>query len=145
MSGIFGGHSPLGKKLNQIGSKTDHLDIDRFKTARAILIESYKGLYVFKMGLLNSKGEIVKQTGPIPIIGPEDQLAMFYGSPEKLVQGDKSAWEAIIFYKGTSVSNGVALITRQLQELEGGRFEATTLANELLAKGTSFAPPGAGM
>jgi hypothetical protein len=141
----FGGHSRFGKRLNQIISKTDHLDVDRFKTARAIIDKSYKDLYIFTMKLLDSKGRVVGNTNPIPVMGTEDQLAMFYGSPHNMTSGESGVWEVIIFYNGTSVNTGVALISRRLQELAGGRFESVTLANELVAKGTSYSPPGSGM
>jgi hypothetical protein len=145
MAEKFGGHSRFGKRLNQVVSKTDHLDVDRFKTARAIIYKSYKDLYIFNMKLLDSNGNVVGETNPIPIIGTEDQLAMFYGSPHNMTGGESEVWEVIIFYRGTTVNNGVALVTRRLQELQGGRFEAVTLANELVAKGTSYSPPGSGM
>jgi len=145
MAEKFAGHSVFGSRLNQIVSKTDHLDVGRFKTARAILRESYNGLYVFRMDLLSPDGEVVRRTGPIPVIGTEDQLAASYGSPQNMVGLEDEVWEAIIFYHGTTVSNGIALITRRLHQLEGGRFEATTIANELVARGAAYAPPGSGM
>jgi len=142
----FAGHSPLGKRLNKIVSKTDHMDVGRFKTARAILRESHNGLYIFKMDLLDVNGNVVgNPTAPIPIIGTEDQLAMSYGSPENMTGGESEVWEVIIFYNGTTVNKGIALVTRRLHELPGGRFEAVTLANELVAKGAAYAPPGSGM
>jgi len=96
--------------------------------------------------LIDANGTIVgNPTGPIPIIGTEDQLAMSYGSPENMTGGESEVWEAIVFYSGTSVNKGVALVTRKLHELEGGRFEAVGLANELVAKGAAYAPPGSGM
>ena len=141
----FGGHSRFGKRLNQIISKTDHLDVGRFKTARAIIDRPYKDLYIFWMKLLDSKGKVVGETNPIPIIGTEDQLAFTYGSPHNMAGGESESWEVIIFYSGTTVNNGVALVTRRLQELPGGRYESVTLANELVAKGTAYSPPGSGM
>jgi hypothetical protein len=145
MAKEFGGHTRLGGRLNQVVSKIDHLDVGRFKSARAVLKESYKGLYVFFMDLLSAEGVVVGRTGPIPIIGTEDQLAMTYGSPQNMVGEDQEPWEAIIFYQGTTANNGVAMVTRRLQQLKGGRFEAVTLANELVAKGAAYAPPGSGM
>jgi len=145
MPGKIGGHTQFGKKINQVISKTDHLDVDRFKTARAIIKKSYQDLYVFTMSLLDNNGNIVGETGPIPVIGTEDQLAMFYGSPANMTGGETESWEVIVFYHGTSVSNGVALITRRLQQLKSGRYEAVATANELVAKGVAYAPPGSGM
>jgi len=145
MSREFGGHSSLGAHLNRVGSKLDHIDVSRFKNARAVLKESHKGLYVFFMDLLDGAGQVVGKTGPIPIIGTEDQLSQLYGTPSNMTGGDQERWEAIVFYQGTTVNNGVALVTRRLQELEGGKFEAVSVANELVAKGAAYAPPGSGM
>jgi len=146
MAEKFGGHSVLGTRLNNVISKTDHMDVGRFKTARAILKKPYKGSYVFTMDLLDSNGFIVGlPTGPIPIIGTDDQLATTYGPPSAMTGGESERWEVIIFYQGTTVSNGVALVSRRVQELEGGRFESVSLANELVAKGAAYAPPGSGM
>jgi len=145
MAEKFAGHSQLGKRLNQIISKTDHLDVARFKTARAILKESVNGLYVFRMDLLDGNGNVTQRTGPISVIGTEDQLAMFYGTPANMTGGDSEAWEAIIFYHGTTVNNGVALIIRRVQQLKSGKYEAVATANELVAKGTSYASPGSGL
>jgi hypothetical protein len=143
--GKYGGHTPLGVELNKIDSKINQSDIERFKTARAILRESCKGLYVFTMDLLDGDGKVVRRTGPIPIIGTNDQLAATYGSPANMVGSDSEPWEAIIFYTGPTVNNGVALITRKVYQIAGGSFEAVTFSNELVAKGTAYAPPGSGM
>lgn len=142
--GRVGGNTPLGVQLNRMISVTDHVDVGRFKTARAIIKRPYNDTYVFYMDLLDSSGRILKEVGPIQVIGTEDQLAMFYGSPQKMTGGDQERWEAIIFYQGTTVQNGIAMVARRLHEVAGGLFEATTTANELVAKGTSFAPPGPG-
>ena len=143
--GKVGGHTPLGTRLNKIISTTDHVDVGRFKTARAIIKRSYANSYVFYMDLLDNQGVPVKEVGPIPVIGTEDQLAMFYGSPENMVGSTQERWEAIIFYQGTTVKNGVAMVARRLHEVEGGAYEASTKANECVSKGSSFAPPGSGL
>jgi hypothetical protein len=72
-------------------------------------------------------------------------MSLLYGTPQNLSRGQGAAWEVIIFYTGASVNKGIALVSRRLYEVAGGRFEATKVANELLAKGTAYAPPGAGI
>jgi len=145
MAEKFGGHTQLGKRLNQVISKTDHMDVGRFKTARAVIKESVGNVYTFKMDLLDNNGKVVGRTDPIPIIGVEDQLAMSYGTPANMTGGDSEAWEVIIFYHGTTVNTGTALVVRRLQQLKSGRYEAVVTANELVAKGAAYAPPGSGV
>jgi len=146
MAEKFAGHSTLGKRLNNIVSKTDHIDIDRFKTARAIIIESIdEKQYIFKMDLLNSKGDVVGRTGYIPLIGEPTALAASYGTAKNLLLTGSSGWECIIFYRGTSASSGVAMITRKATLLEGGRFTEANEANIVTSSGTAIASPGAGM
>lgn len=141
----FGGNSPLGKRLNRIVTKTDHVDVGRFKTARAVIKKPYKGSYIFYMDLLDNNGNIVGKTGPVPVIGTEDQLAMFYGTPANMTGGDQERWEAIIFYQGTNASQGIAMVSRRIHEVAGGRYESVTLSNELVAQGAAYAPPGSGL
>jgi hypothetical protein len=143
---LVGGHTELGRQINKTSRKSETQDVGKFKTARAIILKPSNDTYSFYMGLLNSRGEIIKETIPIALIGgDETTLSLLFGTPQNLSRGQGSAWEVIIFYTGASVDKGVALVSRRLYEVAGGRFEATKVANELLVKGTAYAPPGAGV
>ena len=141
----LGGNTPLGKQINRLTTKTDHMDVGRFKTARAVIKKAYKDSYIFYMDLIDGNGNVIGKTGPVPVIGTEDQLAMFYGSPANMTGGTSERWEAIIFYQGTNASAGIAMVSRRLHEMAGGRYEAVVLSNELVAQGAAYAPPGSGM
>jgi hypothetical protein len=136
------GRTSLGRTID---SKSAHADYDKPKIARAIILRPYNDLYVFYMGLLNENNQIVMETRPIRLIGTQDQLAAQYGPPSELSRGSGSAWSVIIHYSGASVNNGFATIQGRVYENTAGEYEATKSANELLAKGTSWAPPGSGM
>jgi hypothetical protein len=142
---MVAGYTDLGRQINRVSRKSETQDVGKFKTARAIILRPSNDSYSFYMGLLDGAGKIVQETKPIPLAGTEDQFAMSYGSPHNLSRGQGEAWEVIIFYTGTSVNKGVAIVARRLYELSGGIFEATKTANELVTKGTAYAPPGPGM
>jgi hypothetical protein len=139
------GNTSLGRTINRVTRKTERQDTVQFNSARAIILKPWKDSYVFYMALLDKSGRIVKNTQPIALAGTEEQLAMLYGSPQNLSRGQGSAWEVIVFYTGNSVNKGIALVARRLYEVAGGAFEAVKTANELVAQGTSWAPPGTGM
>jgi hypothetical protein len=141
MPRIHGGHTQLGSELNKNSQRTDHIDISRLNTKRAILYKTHKSQYVFYMKLLDNDGKIVSTTGPISLIGSPDDLASRYGSPKDM----ENAWEVLISYRGTSVNRGTAQVTRSVGTTAGGRTEEVEQSNQLLVKGTAFAPPGSGM
>lgn len=143
---MFEGNTELGRQMNRVSRKSETQEAGKFKQARAIILKPSNDTYTFYLGLLNGRGEIVQETSPIPLMGgDESALSAMYGTPQNLSRGQGAAWEVIIFYTGPSVNKGVALISRRLYEGPGGKFEATKTANELLAKGTAYAPPGAGI
>ena len=141
MPRIHGGHTQLGNELNKNSQRTDHVNISRLNTKRAIIHKSYNGRYVFYMKLLNNDGNIVNITGPIPLVGSPNDLVSRYGSPEEM----ENAWEVLISYRGTSVNRGTAQITQSIGTTTGGRTEEVEQSNQLIVKGTAFAPPGSGM
>ena len=137
MPGLLGGHTPIGVDLNKQHQKTSHTNVDRVNFKRAIINKSLNGTYIFTMRLLENN----KITAPIPIVGSPDELAMRYGTPTEM----EGQWEVIIMYKGSAISRGVAHIVGSTGASVNGEKETIEQSNQLLVKGTAFAPPGAGM
>jgi hypothetical protein len=143
------GRTALGRTINQIASKAAHSDNNKNKTASAIILTSVGDNYTFRMGLLDDNRRVVSETKPIRLIGEETELASRYGAPSALTRGNTDGfdWEVIIYYSGSSVNSksAYAVIHGKVYETKDGKYEAVKSANELLAKGTSWAPPGAGV
>ena len=137
MPRFLGGHTELGQSINGINQKTVDLNVKVTNHKMAIIKSSYNGMYVFKMQLIED-GYI---TGPIPIVGSPNELAMRYGSPIEM----EGKWEVLISYKGKSVNRGTAQIIKQIGDTIGGEVEEVEQCNQLMVKGTAFAPPGSGM
>ena len=140
MPRTFGGHTELGSALNRNSQQLDHSKVSRINTKRAIIHKSLKGQYIFYMKLLDQEGRITAITGPIPIVGSSDDLVSRYGSPEEM----ENNWEVLITYKGTTVNRGVAQVTSSIGT-KNNKTEEVEQANQLLVKGTAFAPPGPGV
>lgn len=137
MAGLYGGHTPIGVDLNKQSQKTSHINVDRINFKRAIIYKSLNNTYVFKMKLIDT-GKI---TNPIPLVGSPDEFAMRYGSPEEM----ENIWEVLITYKGNSISRGTASVIGPVNASVSKMKEETEKSNQLIIKGTAFAPPGAGM
>ena len=144
----FGGHSPLGKALNQQGSKQEGIYAGKvtFTTgeiiARAVYdptTKSYKepdsekqvGVYRFKVKLANGK-----KTGFIQLSGTFEELNAKYGEPYKLM-GRKCQ----LMYTGPS-SSGANILSIEDSKSDPLAIET---ANKLALKGCAFAPPGGAM
>jgi len=138
---IYGGHTNLGSQINNISQKTAQTNTSRARQKRAIIKKSYNNMYVFYMDLLDSRGKIERTTGPIPIVGSPEDLAMRYGSPSEM----EGLWEVLISYKGPSVTTGSAQIIRRVGSTYGGQIENTEQSNQVPLKGVAYAPPGSGM
>ena len=132
----FGGHTHLGQELNKQGQKTSHTYRDRVSYKRAVLVKSFKGLYVFSMRLTDTN----KITRPIPLLGSPEEFAMKYGTPEEM-----EGLEVMITYKGDSVNRGTAVVMGKYGTTVDQGIEETEQSNQLITKGTLFAPPGPGM
>ena len=141
MPRIHGGHTELGSSLNQNNQRLDHTETSRLNLKRGIIYKSYKNRYIFQMKLLDHKGNIVGITGPIPIVGSPDDLASRYGSPSDM----ENNWEVLISYKGTTVNRGTAQVVRAVGSDGNKLTQEVEESNQLLVKGTAFAPPGAGV
>ncbi len=134
--------SILGKEISKLDSRTDSAKIRKTNYKYGILFKSVNGLYVFKIKLLDDKGNIVDTTGPIPLIEPPHDLAARYGSPEEM----ENNYMVRIDYKGDSVNRGWATVMKNLAAAgQGKEYEEVQMSNELAVKGTTFAPPGSGM
>ena len=140
MPRMYGGHTELGSHLNQNSQRTEYLDIEKVNTRRAIIHKSYKGQYIFYMKMFDNNGNLSKITGPIPIVGAPGDLSSRYGAPSEL----ENNWEVLITYRGTSINRGTAQITKSVGTTIGGRTEEVEQTNQLMVKGTAFAPPGPG-
>lgn len=137
MPGLHGGHTPIGVELNKQSQKTSHINVDRFNFKRGILYKSFKNTYIFSVRLTDS-GKI---TNPIPLLGSSEDLVMRYGSPEEM----EGQWEVLVMYKGNSINRGVAQIIGELGASVTSSAETVEQSNQLIVKGTAFAPPGAGI
>jgi len=137
MPRIFGGHTNLGQKLNEQEQKTGHSLTGKVNFKYAVIHKSFNSTYIFTMRLLDNN-EI---TRPIPIIGSPDELAMRFGSPSEM----EGIWEVLISYKGNSVNRGSAQIIGKYGTSINQMKEETEQSNQLLVKGTAFAPPGPGV
>lgn len=137
MARPFGGHTQLGSELNKQGQKTAHLNIEKTNFKKAVLHKSLSGTYIFTMRLLENNSI----TAPIPLVGIPDNIAMLYGSPKEM----EGQLEVLISYKGSSVNRGIAQVIGRLGATLGTEIEETEQSNQLMVKGTAFAPPGAGM
>lgn len=141
MPRVFGGHTSLGSEINNLGQKTAQTNMSRAREKRAIIKKSYSGMYIFYMDMLDSRGNIEKTVGPIPLIGSSEDLAMRYGSPQEM----EGQWEVIITYKGSSVNRGKAQVTRRVGATIGSEIELSEQSNQVPLKGVAYAPPGPGM
>lgn len=141
MPRIHGGHTELGSQLNQNSQKLDHSETNRINTKTAIIYKAYKNRYVFRMKLLDRNGNVAGITGPIPLVGSPDDLVSRYGSPTDM----ENNWEVLITYRGTTVNRGTAQVTRSIGGSGNKLTEETEKTNQLLVKGTAFAPPGSGV
>lgn len=141
MPRLHGGHTELGNQLNKTSQKTDHVDVSRTNTKKAIIYKSYKNRYVFYMKLLNKKGQLVGKTGPIPLVGTPNELSLRYGTPEEM----ENEWMVIITYRGTTINRGTAQVIGKIGTALGGDTTEVEQSNQLQVKGTAFAPPGPGM
>lgn len=137
MARSFGGHSQLGVHLNEQSQKTSEIFVKKTNSKRAVIYKSFNNTYIFKMRLLDNN----KITKPIPLLGSSDELAMRFGSPEEM----EGKWEVLITYKGDSVNRGIAQIIGQFGETISSAVEKTEQSNQLMVKGSAFAPPGSSM
>lgn len=133
----FGGHTQLGVELNRQNQKNSHSFTKKVNFKKAVIVKSFKNLYIFTMRLSES-GKI---TRPIPLLGSTEELSMRYGSPEEM----EGVWEVMINYMGDSVNRGTATILGRYGATIDQEVEETEQANQLLIKGSAFAPPGSGM
>ena len=92
MPRLTGGHTELGKHLNEQGQKLSEISTKKVNQKRAIIYKSLNSMYIFTMRLIENN----KITKPIPLAGSSEELAMRYGSPEEM----EGEWEVLITYKG---------------------------------------------
>lgn len=135
--GKVGGHTPIGVELNRQSQKTANINVDKVNFRRAIIHKSVGDTYIFTMRLLDNN----KITQPIPIVGSANDLSMRFGSPSEMEQ----EWEVLITYKGNSVNRGTAQVIGPIGSSLTSLSESSKQSNQLLIKGTAFAPPGPGM
>jgi len=133
MAGLFAGKTVLGDMLNKQHANTLRGDIDKQNTKRAMIVESYKNTYYFRMRLIDDDGSPI--TKPIRLVGETSSLAEL-GEPNELV-----GKEVIIFYKGNSVNRGVAYLMGAPGATIPSEVQEVEFANKLDVAGISFAPP----
>ena len=138
----FGGNSPLGKQLNEMGSKQDGTRIKRKRNKRGIIRKvlgqnTGQGEYIVILEVFDADGNREGVTRPITLKEDPVFLAANYGSPDELV----NRYWCEIEYEGPTMNRGTASII-------GDRIrdkEAAVKSNELQIQGAAFAPPGSGL
>jgi hypothetical protein len=138
----FGGNSPLGAELNEIGSRQEGLRVAKSRRKYGIIKEvvgrkANQGVYTVILELIGPDGKSQGTTGPIPLREHPMFLAANYGAPEELV----GRYICMIDYMGTSANRGVATIVRPLTSDK----EITEQTNQVQITGAAFAPPGSGL
>lgn len=142
MPRLFGGHTELGKQLNEMGSKSDGTRIKRKTTKRGIIKDvigrkSNQGEYIVILDIYNADGHLEGTTSPIPLAEDPLFLAANYGPPEDLI----NRFWCKVEYEGPSLDRGSASII-------GDRIrdkEAAGKSNQVQIQGAAFAPPGSGL
>lgn len=137
---MYGGHTPMGRELNNLGSRTDDLRTRQAPPPRQgvikdILITQGIDQYQVVLRFLNSRGQ-EEESPPLPLIDHPSTIAALYGSPKDLI----GRYECRVEYHGPSTRRGVAKIVRS------SRLDTEEAAtwNELDIQGAAFAPPGSG-
>lgn len=138
----FGGNTPLGNELNEIGSKSDGNRIQRKRNKRGIIKDvlgrsNNQGEYIVIIEVFDAEGKSEGLTRPIPLEEDPVFLAANYGSPEELV----NRYWCRIDYEGPSKNRGSASII-------GNRIrdkEVAAKSNEVYIRGAAYAPPGSGL
>lgn len=138
----FGGNTPLGTTLNNIGSKQDGMRISRARTKYGIIKDivgrnKQQGVYVVILELIDLDGSSAGVSGPIPLQEHPSMLAANYGSPEELI----GRYVCKVEYRGSSVNRGVATIVKPITDDK----ELTEQTNQVQITGAAFAPPGSGL
>lgn len=144
----FGGHTPLGQELNNLGSKTSEGVTERHSQKIGTIIayavqgsdnnKIYRstdpkadGMYRFIVRLQNGK-----ETGFLPFAGTANEQAALKGHPSAFL--GKSC---LIVFKGHTSNRGVIL--NIIDDYSDG--ESTGASNQLQITGAAFAPPGNGL
>jgi len=138
----FGGNTPLGAELNEVGARQEGLRVARARRKYGIIKEvvgrkAQQGVYTVILELISPDGKSQGLTGPIPLQEHPSFLAANYGSPDELV----GRYVCRVDYMGTSVNRGLATIVRPLTNDK----EITEQTNQVQITGTAFAPPGNGI
>jgi len=151
----FGGHTPLGQELNNLGSKTSEGLTEKYSQKIGTIIafaaetlvttssgEKQKKLYrttdikadgLYRFIVRFSNG---KETGFVPIAGTANEQASLKGHPSAFL--NKSC---LVVFKGPTSSRGVIL--NIIDDYSDG--ETTGTSNQLQITGAAFAPPGNGL
>lgn len=138
----FGGHTSLGKELNEISNHSYGNKIRRRTVKRGIIKDvlgsrTNNGEYIVILEVYDSEGNPEGTTRPLPLNEDPLFLAANYGPPEELI----NRFWCKIEYEGPSYNRGnVTIISNPLRDKE-----AAVKSNELQLRGAAFAPPGSGM